>query len=104
MGKYIKRGVKRQHDIIDGILPILEKIAKIDGVKKVIPAKIFYSPNRSIRQTLKIQREIVSGFKLMAHSKGAIQEIFIAIDKTKKDKIENELKEYVEYGKINCDN
>lgn len=92
LSKYIKRGVKRQHQIIEGILDILEEIAKIDGVKKVIPAKISYSPTRGISgPIMKLQRETVSGFKLMAHNKGAVQEIFIVIDGTKKKDVENRM-------------
>lgn len=92
MAKYIKRGVKRRHSIIQDILPLLEQIAKIDGVKKVIPAKISYSSNRSIIQpTIKFQRETVPGFKLTAHSKGAIQEIFIIVERKKKKDVEDKL-------------
>lgn len=69
--KYTKHGVKRQHQIIEGILPLLEKISKIDGIKKVIPGRISYSPKRGISQpNLKIQRQTMTGFKLIAHSKG----------------------------------
>ena len=90
--KYIKRGVKRQHSIIDGILPILEQIAKIDGVRKVIPAHIFYSPKRGIcKEMIRLQRETVSGFKLLAHCKGSIQEIFVVVDDPKKKDVENKL-------------
>ena len=39
-GKHVRRGVKVQHSIIEGVLPILEEIAVINGVKKVIPAVI----------------------------------------------------------------
>lgn len=67
--KYTKHGVKRQHQIIDGILPLLEKISKIDGIKKVNPGRISYSPKRGISQpTLKVQRQTITGFKLIAHS------------------------------------
>lgn len=90
--KYTKHGVKRQHQIIAGILPLLEKISKIDGVKKVNPGKISYSPKRGISQpTLKIQRRTVTGFKLIAHSKGAVQEIFIVVQKGKVDNVQKEL-------------
>ena len=81
MAKYIKRGVKRKHCVIQDILPLLESIAKIEGIKKVVPAKISYSPNRGIAQpTIKFQRDTISGFKLIAHGRGAIQEIFVAVD------------------------
>lgn len=91
--RYVKRGVKRQHQIVEGILEVLEVIAKIDGVKKVIPAKISYSPKRSIGQpNVKFQRYTISGFKLIAHSKGAVQEIFVVVDETKKDEVENKIR------------
>lgn len=90
--KYTKHGVKRQHKIIDGILPLLEKISKIDGVKKVNPGKISYSPKRGISEpTLNIQRRTITGIKLLAHSKGAIQEIFVVIHDGKFDNVQREL-------------
>ena len=77
----MKRGVKRQHHIIEGILPILENIAKIDGVKKVIPAVINYSPKRNIKQPfLKVSRDTITGIKVLAHSKGKVQEVFVICD------------------------
>lgn len=92
MTKYVKRGVKRKHNIIRDILPLLEYIAKIEGVKKVIPAKISYSPTRGIEQpTIKFQRDTVSGFKLMAHGRGAIQEIFVSVDGSKKNEVRYKL-------------
>ena len=97
MAKYIKRGVKRKHNIIKDILPLLEHIAKIEGIKKVVPAKTSYSPNRGIEQpTIKFQRDTISGFKLIAHSREAIQEIFVAIDGSKKDEIRHKLREMIE--------
>lgn len=94
--KYVKRGVKRQHQIIEGILPLLEKISKIEGVKKVTPAIISYSPKRIIEQpVLRFQRETMSGFKLSAHSKGGIQNIFVVVEGSKKREIENKLKEQI---------
>lgn len=94
--KYIKRGVKRKHNIIQGILPLLEEIAKIEGVKKIVPSVISYSPARSISQVrLRFQREVISGFKLLAHRKGYIQDIFVIVDGSKKKNVENKLKEYI---------
>lgn len=97
MAKYIKRGVKRKHNIIQDILPLLEQIAKIEGIKKVIPAKISYSPTRGISQPkIKFQREITSGFKLIAHGRGAVQEIFVAVDGSKKNDVGYKLRELIE--------
>lgn len=91
--KYVKRGVKREHNIIEGILPILEQISGIKGVKKVVPASISYSPMRSIKQPeLRFQRETTSGFKLLAHSKGSVQEIFVVVDGSKRGEVKERLK------------
>ncbi len=99
--KYTKHGVKRQHHIIDGILPLLEEISKIDGVKKVNPGKISYSPKRGISQpTIKIQRQTITGFKLLAHSKGAVQEIFIVVQNEKVDYVQNELDIIAGFSKV----
>ncbi len=79
--KYLKRGVKRQHDIIEGVLELLESIAKLDGVKKVVPAVINYSPKRGIKQPfLSVSRDTITGIKVLAHSKGKVQEVFIICD------------------------
>lgn len=95
--KYVKRGVKRKHNIIQDILPLLEQIVKIEGIKKVIPAKISYSPTRGISQPIiRFQRETIPGFKLIAHSRGAIQEIFVVVDGSKKNDIGYKLREMME--------
>lgn len=89
--KYLKRGVKRKHRVIEGLLPILEEIASIDGVSKVIPAEISYSPLRKARSpSIKITRETKSGFKLLAHSKGSIQEVFVVVE-GKKEYVRNKI-------------
>lgn len=82
--KYTKRGVKRQHTIIEGVLEILEAIAAMPGVKKVVPGVISYSPKRTIKQPfLKISRDTITGVKVLAHSKGKVQEVFIICDSNK---------------------
>lgn len=89
--KYTKNNVKRQHTILDGTLPILEQIGKIDGIKRVIPAKINYSPKRKIKNEIKIQRKTISGLKLLVHNNGGIQEIFLVIDHNKIQQVEKQI-------------
>ncbi len=97
--KYLKRGVKRQHNIIEGVLKLLESIAGIDGVKKVIPAAINYSPKRNIKQPiLKVSRDTITGIKVLAHSKGKVQEIFIICEVDKIEIIKKIIGD--NYGKI----
>jgi hypothetical protein len=92
--RHVKRGVKREHDIIEGVLPMLEEIAALEGVRKVVPAGISYSPRRRIRgPTIKFQRETISGFKLLAQSKGCIQEIFVVVDESKREEVKRKLED-----------
>jgi len=88
--KHTKKGVKRQHSIIEGVLEILEEIAAIPGVKKVIPGVINYSPKRTIKQPfLKISRDTITGIKVLAHSKGKVQEVFIICDSNEIENIKS---------------
>ncbi len=90
--KYVRHGIKREHRIIDGILPLLERISDMDGVAKVIPALISHSPVRcTVQPELRFQRETPSGFKLLAHSKRSIQEIFVVVEQSKKEEVKDKL-------------
>ncbi|MEA1998635.1 MAG: DUF2103 domain-containing protein [Euryarchaeota archaeon] len=90
--KYVRHGIKREHRIIEGILPLLERISDMDGVAKVIPALISHSQVRGSEQPeLRFQRETPSGFKLLAHSKRSIQEIFIVVEQSKKEEVKDKL-------------
>ena len=92
--RYIRHGVKRKHGIIEGILPLLEQISEIEGVEKVIPASIAHSPSLSTQHPeLRFQRETPSGFKLLAHSKRSIQEIFVVVERSKKEEVKYKLKD-----------
>ena len=95
--KYTKKGVKRQHSIIEGVLRLLEEIAAIDGVKKAIPGVISYSPKRGIKLPfIKISRDTITGIRLLAKSKGKIQEVFVICDPERKDEIKNTIGERYE--------
>ena len=95
--KYTKKGVKRQHSIIEGVLEILEAIAALPGVKKIVPGVINYSPKRRIKQPfLKISRDTITGIKVLAHSKGKVQEIFIICDNERREEIKNTIGERYE--------
>nr|AAU83149.2 hypothetical protein GZ26G2_18 [uncultured archaeon GZfos26G2] len=88
----MRHGIKREHRIIDGILPLLERISDMDGVAKVIPAMISHSQVQGTGQPeLRFQRETPSGFKLLAHSKRSIQEIFVVVEPSKKEKVKDKL-------------
>lgn len=53
--------------------------------------------NDSLSQSIiRFQRETIPGFKLIAHSRGAIQEIFVVVDGSKKNDIGYKLRGMME--------
>jgi len=97
MPKHFKKGVKREHHFLKGIEKPLEEIANIPGVKKVIPGRIYASDSRGFE--IKVTRETQSGLKLVAKSDGSVQEIFLVVDKSKRDMVWSEIEKLVEKWK-----
>ncbi|RLF81544.1 hypothetical protein DRN32_00680 [Thermococci archaeon] len=89
MPRHIKKGVKLEHHLLKGILPALEEIAEIEGVKKVIPGRIYARDSRGFE--IKVVRETLTGLKLLAKSDGSVQEIFLVVDKKDRKKVSNEI-------------
>ena len=73
--------VKREHSTIKNIISILEKIAHFPGVKAVIPGRI--KPIRGSYPNPIIEFKVLtySGFKCIAKSDRAVQEVFVICDK-----------------------
>lgn len=89
MPKYFKRGVKREHHFLKGLEKPLEEIARIPGVKKVIPGRIYASDSRGFE--IKVVRETLTGLKLLAKSDGSVQEIFLVVDKKDRKRVSEEI-------------
>jgi len=75
--KYRSKGVKREHSIISGLLPVLERIAAHPQVDAVIPGRIKVTRSIASNVRLRIQTRTVSGLKLGARSGRASQEVFL---------------------------
>jgi hypothetical protein len=79
--RYRSHGVKREHKIIGGLLPILERIAALPGVDSVIPGRIRPTDTMSVPGVrLRIQTPTMTGLKLGARSARASQEVFVVTD------------------------
>jgi hypothetical protein len=76
-GRHRVKGVKREHSVIAGLLPILERIAACPKVDGVIPGRI--SVTRGATQTLQLRLgpRTVTGVKLNARRATTAQEIFV---------------------------
>lgn len=78
--RYRQNKIKREHTIIDGILPILEGIAVHPHVQGVTPGRIYRrSGNRKAAVTFQYKTE--AGIKLLARSGTAVQEVFVVTDR-----------------------
>ena len=76
-GKYRSKGVKREHNIIHGLLPVLEEIGASPLVSAVIPGRIRVTQGNISGVKLRVQTRTVTGIKLGARSGNAAQEVFI---------------------------
>jgi len=78
--------LKIEHSIIDGLRPVLERLLKDSPeIRSVIPGVI--RPVRDARglPTIRVTVPTTNGWKAIALSAGARQELFISTDLTKED-------------------
>ncbi len=83
-GKYRLNKIKREHTIIEDILPLLTEIAKIKSVKSIIPGRINRRSGSGIQPYLQLKYNTDSGIKMLGKNSSSIQEIFVVTDKTEK--------------------
>ena len=62
---------------IPGLIKILERLIKIDGIGTVTPAVISHGRSNSPQFRLKVSVPIRGGFKLIARKGKTIQEVFV---------------------------
>jgi hypothetical protein len=78
--------LKIEHSIIDGLRPVLERLLKNNPeIRSVIPGVI--RPVRDARglPTIRVTVPTTNGWKAIALSAGARQELFISTDLSKED-------------------
>jgi len=75
--RYRIKGVKREHSVIVGLLPILEKIAAHPTVEGVIPGRITVTRGNAPSLQLRLGPPTISGFKLTARRLSTAQEVFV---------------------------
>ena len=89
MPRHFKKGVKREHHFLKGLEKPLEEIARIRGVKKVIPGRIYASDSRGFE--IKVTRETKTGLKLVAKSNGSVQEVFLVVNREDREAVKDAL-------------
>ena len=75
--KFRIKGVKREHSVIEGLLPALERIAAHPTVSGIIPGRITVTRAATPALQLRMGTLTITGFKLNARRLSAVQEVFV---------------------------
>ncbi|AFY85868.1 DUF2103 domain-containing protein [Chroococcidiopsis thermalis] len=62
---------------ISGLIPVLERLTRIDGIQTITPGVIGRVKGHSPKMQLRISVPIRGGFKLIARQGKTVQEVFI---------------------------
>ena len=68
---------------IDGLIPILQKLALNENIKTITPAVISRVRGRSSKLILRISVKTINGYKAIARKGKTAQEVFISTDLSK---------------------
>ena len=70
---------------IDGLIPILKKLALNINIKTITPAVISKARGRSSKLTIRLSVKTINGYKAIARKGKTAQEVFISTDLSKDD-------------------
>jgi hypothetical protein len=79
---------------LDGLIPILAKLAIYPGIKTITPAVLSRSRSHSPQLKLKVSVPIRGGYKLIARHGKTVQEVFIITD-LKRSELEDIITEII---------
>ena len=76
---------------IEGLIPLLKKLALNINIKTITPAVISRAKGRSPKLTIRLSVKTINGYKAIARKGKTAQEVFISTDLSK-----DELKEIID--------
>ena len=76
---------------LEGLIPILKKLALNKNIKTITPAAISRSRGRSSKLIIRLSVKTINGYKVIARKGKTAQEVFISTDLSK-----DELKQIIE--------
>ena len=68
---------------IDGLIPVLKKLALNNRVKTITPATISRARGKSTNLVIRVSVKTISGYKAIARKGKTAQEVFISTDLSK---------------------
>jgi len=82
---------------LEGLIPILQKLALENNIKTITPAVISRARGKSSKLIIRLSVKTINGYKAIARKGKTAQEVFISTDLSK-----DELKEIIEkHNKLN---
>jgi hypothetical protein len=90
--KKLGRLVLNHSTNIEGLIPILRKLALNINIKTITPAVISRVRGRSSKLTIRLSVKTINGYKAIARKGKTAQEVFISTDLSK-----DELKEIIDF-------
>ena len=96
-GRHRAKGVKREHGIIAGLLPLLERIATNPAVSSITPGRIRVTRAAVPSLELRFGTATISGLKLTARRGSTAQEVFLVTGQPEAvlEFLRREVKEFV---------
>ena len=70
---------------IEGLIPILQKLALNINIKTITPAVISRARGRSAKLIIRLSIKTINGYKAIARKGKTAQEVFISTDLTKEE-------------------
>ena len=89
--KKLGRLVLNHSSNIDGLIPILKKLALNNNIKTITPAVITRVRGRSSKLIIRLSVKTINGYKAIARKGKSAQEVFISTDLSK-----DELKQIID--------
>ena len=81
--KEVGRLVSNHSTNIEGLIPLLQKLALNLDIKTITPAVISRSRGRSSKLTIRLSVKTINGYKAIARKGQTAQEVFISTDLSK---------------------
>ena len=75
---------------IDGLIPMLRKLAAVEGIETVTPAVITRVRGRSQTLRLRVSTPITGGYKVMARRGSMAQEVFV-VTRWERNRLQDQL-------------
>lgn len=91
--KYNKWKIKREHGIMKEFVPLLRKMEKIEGIKRIIPGRISRKQQWTSQFNLTFSYMTTSGLKYMMKKWGTAQELFVISSGEEKEGVREEIAE-----------